>query len=113
MMDTRDGPQYTGSLLGKAMTLVAKGPVGELERIAAIDVPCTWAHSSDWPDREIAVGGSILMDFAPDEWTANVHLILPKPTFTRWRLRGTERLYPGQRPNCARRQSNITGSTTH
>lgn len=76
MIDTREGPQYAGNLLDKATVLAAKGPVNELERIAAIDSPCTWAKSSEWPDREISLGESILSDFAPDEWTASVHLIL-------------------------------------
>ncbi len=76
MMDMRGGPVYKGSLLEKAKALAVKGPVDELERLAAIGAPCNWARSPEWPVREISVGESILTDYARDEWTASVHLIL-------------------------------------
>jgi hypothetical protein len=76
MGDTRAGPQYTGNLPKKAMALAKRGVADELARIATIDQPCAWASDSDWPKEEVSVGESILADFAPDEWTASVHLIL-------------------------------------
>jgi hypothetical protein len=78
-----------------------------------IDAPCTWAHSSEWPDREISVGQSILSNHAPDGWTAGVHLIVAEAYIRSMDNAASEReSVPRPETICVRRQLNITGSTT-